>query len=56
MSTSKQGRYRVSLAPGYYAVRTLEKIGMRRLPSPHAVHVRSGRWDRINLFIDTGIR
>jgi hypothetical protein len=51
-----QGTYRIALAPGYYDVRATVKIGVTRLPKPHAVHVRAGHWDRINLFFDTGIR
>jgi len=51
-----RGRYRIALAPGYYGVRSLRKIGMSRIPRPHAVHVRTGHWDRIDLRFDTGIR
>ena len=54
--SSKTGRYRIALAPGFYDVRSTVRIGIQRLPKPHAVHVRSGHWDRINLFFDTGIR
>ena len=51
-----QGRYRIALDPGYYAVRATKKVGMTKLPTPHAVHVRRGHWDRIDLVFDTGIR
>ena len=51
-----KGRYRIALAPGFYDVRSLKTIGVGRLPRPHAVHVRSGHWDRIDLRFDTGIR
>ena len=54
--STEQGRYRISLAPGFYDVRTTVKIGLTKLPKPHAVHVRGGHWDKINLFFDTGIR
>ena len=54
--SSELGKYRIALEPGYYAVRSSVKIGMTKLPRPHALHVRIGRWDRINLFFDTGIR
>jgi hypothetical protein len=54
--SDKQGRYRIALSPGYYQVRSTAKIGMTRLPKPHAIHVRAGRWDKIDLFFDTGIR
>ena len=50
------GTYRIALAPGYYAVSATAKIGVTKLPKPHAIHVRAGHWDRINLFFDTGIR
>jgi len=56
LRSNRQGRYRVALPPGYYQIRTVERIGIRRLPRPHAVHVRAGHWDRIDLFLDTGIR
>ncbi len=54
--SSKTGRYRIALAPGFYEVRSTVRIGIEKLPKPHTVHVRSGHWDRINLFFDTGIR
>jgi hypothetical protein len=54
--TTAKGRYRIALAPGYYDVRSLRKLGISRVPRPHAVHVRSGHWDRIDLRFDTGIR
>jgi hypothetical protein len=50
------GRYRIALAPGLYGVRSVEKIGIARVPTPHAVHVRAGHWDRIDFRFDTGIR
>jgi hypothetical protein len=50
------GRYRITLAAGYYAVTTLERIGTGRIPRPHAVHVRAGHDDRLDFAIDTGIR
>ena len=42
--------------PGIYDMRAMKKVGMTKLPKPHAVHVRRGHWDRINLFFDTGMR
>lgn len=54
--TDKNGRYRIALPPGIYAVTTGQKqpaIGRIR---PRFVHVRAGHWDRIDFFIDTGIR
>jgi hypothetical protein len=54
--STEQGKYRLALEPGFYLVRSTVKIGLTKLPKPHAVHVRAGHWDRINLFFDTGIR
>jgi len=50
------GRYRIQLAPGYYTVTTLERIGIRRNIRPTAVHVRRAHMDRLDFSIDTGIR
>jgi hypothetical protein len=50
------GRYRIALTPGYYAVRTLERIGITRNIRPVNVHVRRGHVDRLDFAIDTGIR
>ena len=55
-STKATGSYRIGLAPGYYSVTTVEKIGIDRNIRPRRVHVRSGHWDKLNFFIDTGIR
>lgn len=56
LRSTEQGTYRAALDPGYYSVRSAVKIGLAKTPKPHAVHVRAGHWDRINLFFDTGIR
>src|SRR5579859_1086323 len=56
VKTDKQGRYRIALPAGYYQVRSTVKIGLTKLPKPHAVHVRAGNWDKISFFFDTGIR
>jgi hypothetical protein len=55
--TNKKGRYRVALPPGFYTVKTgtTKTVSLRPI-KPGAVHVRKGRWDRINFFVDTGIR
>jgi hypothetical protein len=50
------GRYRILLAPGYYTVTTLERVGIVRNIRPRTVHVRRGHVDRLNFAIDTGIR
>ncbi len=54
-STAK-GVYRIGLAPGYYAVRAVEKIGFSHTPRPANVHVRPAHWDKISFVFDTGIR
>jgi hypothetical protein len=54
--SNRQGRYRITLAAGYYAVTTAERIGITRNIRPHAVHVRRSHDDRIDFAIDTGIR
>lgn len=50
------GVYRIALPSGYYTVTTKERIGIDRNLRPHRVHVRGGHWDKLNFFIDTGIR
>lgn len=55
-STKATGAYRIGLAPGYYTVSTVEKIGIDRNIRPRNVHVRRGHWDKLNFSIDTGIR
>ena len=54
--STAQGTYRIALPSGYYDIRSAAKIGISAQPKPHAVHIRAGHWDRINLFFDTGIR
>jgi hypothetical protein len=56
VTTSKSGRYRVALEPGFYTVSTGRTTPVGRPITPHAVHVRSGHWDRIDFLVDTGIR
>jgi hypothetical protein len=50
------GHYRILLAPGYYTVTILERIGIGRGVVPRAVHVRLAHVDRLDFSIDTGIR
>ncbi len=50
------GRYRIVLAPGYYTVTTVERIGIGHDIRPRAVHVRRAHVDRLDFSIDTGIR
>jgi hypothetical protein len=50
------GAYRITLAPGYYTVSTVEPIGITRNIRPHEVHVRRAHNDRLDFSIDTSIR
>ena len=50
------GRYRVLLPAGIYTVTTKERIGIDRNIRPHRVKARAGHVDRLDFFIDTGIR
>jgi len=50
------GSYRIALPAGYYKVTTKERVGVGRAIKPQHVHVRTRHWDKINFFIDTGIR
>jgi hypothetical protein len=54
--SAPNGRYRVLLRPGYYTVTTIERIGIGRVVTPRAVHVRKAHVDRLDFAIDTGIR
>ena len=54
--TDARGHYRVLLAPGTYAVSTVERIGVSRNIRPRLVHVRPSHVDRLDFAIDTGIR
>ena len=53
--TNDEGRYRVTLAPGRYVVRTTARA-LLRIVEPTRVRVPRGRYARVNLSIDTGIR
>jgi hypothetical protein len=55
-STKATGAYRIGLAPGSYMVTTAEKVGINSNLRPRTAHVRRDRWDKLNFFIDTGIR
>ena len=54
--STADGRYRITLAPGYYTVSTVERIGITPNIRPHAVHVRRAHVDHLDFSIDTGIR
>jgi hypothetical protein len=54
--SGRDGRYRILLAPGYYAVTTLERIGIGKTVKPRTVYVRRAHVDRLDFSIDTGIR
>jgi len=54
--TTQTGQYRAILVPGYYTVRTAERIGITPNIHPMRVHVRADHVDRLDFKIDTGIR
>jgi hypothetical protein len=54
--TNAQGRYRITLTPGRYRVRTRQRSVFERVPKPSEVTVPRGRYARVDLAIDTGIR
>jgi hypothetical protein len=56
LRSKASGAYRIALPAGYYTVTTKEKIGIDRNIRPRRVHVRRGHWDKLDFFIDTGIR
>jgi hypothetical protein len=53
--TGTRGGYRIRLAPGAYSVRT-SAAPFGRIPKPARVRVPRGRFARVDLSIDTGIR
>ena len=55
-TTNEQGRYRVALAPGLYAVRLQLKQRVGRGLEPSRAHVFANRFRRFDFSIDTGIR
>ena len=52
--TDDHGVYRVTLAPGWYAVRT--SVGIAHVPDPSRVRVVGGRYRLVRFSADTGIR
>jgi hypothetical protein len=54
--TNDQGRYRVALAPGLYAVRLVPKPAIGRGLEPVRARVVRARFRRLDFPIDTGIR
>ena len=52
----EQGRYRVRLAPGLYAVRLQVKQRIGRGLEPERARVTANRFRRLDFSIDTGIR
>ena len=54
--TDRVGRYRVTLAPGWWSVRTATAPRIGSGIEPHTVRVFAARFRVVNLDIDTGIR
>jgi hypothetical protein len=53
--TNRRGEYRIALAPGTYSIRTdADQFG--RIPEPSRVRIRANTHNRLDLFVDTGIR
>jgi hypothetical protein len=54
--TSREGRYRVALAPGTWTVRTTAASKIGSGIAPRSVRVYAGRFRVVDFVIDTGIR
>jgi hypothetical protein len=54
--TNEQGRYRLALAPGLYAVRLKTRQTIGRGLEPARARVVANRFRRVDFSIDTGIR
>jgi hypothetical protein len=53
VTTDAKGKYRIALAPGRWSLRVKDAhFGAR----PTAVWVPAGRYAKVNVFVDTGIR
>ena len=55
-TTSRTGAYRIVLASGVYAVRTVQAPTIGRGLEPRSARVVSGPFRRVDFFVDTGIR
>ena len=55
-TTNEQGRYRVALAPGLYAVRLAVRQTVGRGLEPSRARVARNRFRRVDFSFDTGIR
>ena len=55
-TTNEQGRYRVALAPGLYAVRLATRQTVGRGLEPARARVAPSRFRRVDFSYDTGIR
>ena len=55
-ASGNQGRYRVTLAPGTYAVSSPAAIGPRGRVMPSRVKVYAGRYRSVDFFVETGVR
>jgi hypothetical protein len=56
VTTNEQGRYRVPLAPGVYAVQLKTRQSIGRGLEPERARVVANRFRRVDFSIDTGIR
>jgi hypothetical protein len=56
VTSNREGRYRVSLAPGSYSVGSPDATPPLGRVSPARVRVEAGLYRRVNFFVATGIR
>jgi hypothetical protein len=56
VKTDPQGRYRILLPAGVYTVAMPGRPRFGKNATPHRVRVREARVDRLDFYIDTGIR
>jgi hypothetical protein len=56
VQTDEHGRFRMPLAPGHYTLVAVVEGGGPPTAKPETVRVRVGRFTRVALTVDTGIR
>jgi len=56
VTTAHDGRYRIALPPGVYAVSAGPRLSIGRGLEPAIVRVQTARYAHVNFSIDTGIR
>jgi hypothetical protein len=56
VTSRAHGRYSVALAPGTYSLTSPDVVSVRGRVIPSRVRVYAGRYRRIDVFVDTGVR